>query len=372
MSQHVLHIVSFDVPFPADYGGAIDVFYRIKALSDAGVEIHLHAYHYGRTPAKELKQLCKSVTYYHRNNTLAKQLSILPFVVASRNNEQLLKNLLKDDHPILFEGLHTCYFINHPSLKKREKIIRMHNVEHDYYSYLGQHEPKLWKRTFYKLEAGKLRRYEKTISHANKLVTISEGDYYYYKKIHPNAYYIPGSHPYNTVSSKPGKGDFILYHGNLSVPENIESVHFILDEIAQHTHHKIIITGKNPVKSLTEKAKLIPNVNMIENPDNATMNQLIQDAHIHLLPSAQNTGLKLKLLYSLFSGRFVIANQTTVDNSGLENLCIINNSGEKMLESINQFMKTEFTEQIVDERKIGLKPYLPSTFQQQWKQIIFG
>lgn len=371
MSKKVLHIISFDVPYPADYGGVIDVFYRIKALSNAGVEIHLHTYQYGRPPTKELNELCKSVTYYRRNNNLVKQLSILPFVVASRNNEQLLHNLLKDEHPILFEGLHTCYFINHPAIAKRVKILRMHNVEHDYYNYLGQHEPKLWKRAFYKLEAGKLRRYEKKIANADKLVTISNGDYYHYKKIHLNTYYIPGSHPFDEVSSKAGMGEFILYHGNLSVPENIEAVHYIMDEIAEHTSHKVIITGKNPVKSITDKAKLLDNIQLIENPDNQTMHHLIQDAHIHLLPSVQNTGLKLKLLYSLFSGRFVVANQTTVDNSGLDNLCIIKNKASEMVESINQLMSTPFTEDIIKERKSRLKPFLPSTYQQDWIKVIF-
>ena len=32
MEKH-LHIVAFNVPLPANYGGVIDVFYRLKALS---------------------------------------------------------------------------------------------------------------------------------------------------------------------------------------------------------------------------------------------------------------------------------------------------------------------------------------------------
>ena len=43
-----LHIVSFDVPWPANYGGVIDVFYKVKALSAKGIRIHLHAFEYGR------------------------------------------------------------------------------------------------------------------------------------------------------------------------------------------------------------------------------------------------------------------------------------------------------------------------------------
>ena len=35
MTENHLHIISFDVPYPANYGGVIDVFYRVKALTEA-------------------------------------------------------------------------------------------------------------------------------------------------------------------------------------------------------------------------------------------------------------------------------------------------------------------------------------------------
>mgnify|MGYP001008265998 FL=1 len=56
-----LHIVSFDVPYPADYGGVIDVYYKIKALADRGVSIILHCYQYGRPEQQELEKLCEKV-----------------------------------------------------------------------------------------------------------------------------------------------------------------------------------------------------------------------------------------------------------------------------------------------------------------------
>jgi len=42
-----LHIVSFDVPYPANYGGVIDVFYKLKALHSLGIEIYFHVFEYG-------------------------------------------------------------------------------------------------------------------------------------------------------------------------------------------------------------------------------------------------------------------------------------------------------------------------------------
>ena len=48
LAEKHLHIVCLDVPYPVDYGGVFDLFYKIKALSEAGVKIHLHCFEYGR------------------------------------------------------------------------------------------------------------------------------------------------------------------------------------------------------------------------------------------------------------------------------------------------------------------------------------
>ena len=48
MSEQHLHIVSFDVPWPANYGGVIDVFHRARTLTEMGVKVHLHCFEYGR------------------------------------------------------------------------------------------------------------------------------------------------------------------------------------------------------------------------------------------------------------------------------------------------------------------------------------
>ena len=66
MRKKQLHIVSFDVPFPANYGGVIDVFYKIKSLHQEGVGVILHCFHYGRKKSEELESLCEKVYYYQR------------------------------------------------------------------------------------------------------------------------------------------------------------------------------------------------------------------------------------------------------------------------------------------------------------------
>jgi len=85
-----IHIISLDVPFPADYGGAIDIYYRINALHELGYKIILHCWEYGRGEQEKLKENTHEVHYYKRKKSLRYALSKLPFIVVSRQSEKLL------------------------------------------------------------------------------------------------------------------------------------------------------------------------------------------------------------------------------------------------------------------------------------------
>lgn len=148
MPDNHLHIVAFSIPFPANYGGVIDVFYKLKALHKAGIKIHLHCYQYDRPEAPELNAYCESVNYYPRKTGFKSQLSLKPYIVESRQSESLLKNLLSDNFPILFEGLHSCFYLNHKSLQGRTLIYRESNIEHNYYFNLFKSEKNIGRKAF--------------------------------------------------------------------------------------------------------------------------------------------------------------------------------------------------------------------------------
>ncbi|HFS67963.1 MAG TPA: mannosyltransferase, partial [Flavobacteriia bacterium] len=81
-------------------------------MYDIGLNIHLHSYEYGKGKQIELEKYCKSITYYKRSKSPINLLSSKPFIVKSRSDAKLVKNLIKDDYPILFEGLHTTFPLN--------------------------------------------------------------------------------------------------------------------------------------------------------------------------------------------------------------------------------------------------------------------
>ena len=119
-----LHIISFDIPYPPDYGGVIDIFYKLKALHEEGVKVILHCYEYGRRPSMELNHYAEEVYYYPRKSAKSLLFNTYPFIVLTRNAPELRLNLLKDDYPILMEGLHSTFFLNDPAFIKRNMVVR--------------------------------------------------------------------------------------------------------------------------------------------------------------------------------------------------------------------------------------------------------
>ncbi|MCC6252118.1 MAG: glycosyltransferase [Bacteroidia bacterium] len=337
-----LHIISFDVPFPPDYGGVIDVFYKLKALHSKGCKIILHCYDYGRGQQNELDKYCQKVYYYKRNMNVVHLLGKLPFIVQSRNSKNLLNNLLQDNYPILFEGLHSCYFLAHEKLRERYKIVRTHNIEHDYYSNLYKSENNILKRLYLKLESQKLKQFESVLKHANYIAAISENDTYHFRRQHQSVFTLSAFHSYNQVNIKSGKGTYALYHGNLAVAENNLAALYLVNEVFSKTNFRFIIAGNKPSAQLSEVVAKHSHIELRSNISTQEINVLIENAHINILPTFQATGIKLKLLSALYSGRYCLVNTPMVANTGLEELCIIKDSAKDMVNEIESLKHIEF------------------------------
>ncbi|HNW76077.1 MAG TPA: glycosyltransferase family 1 protein [Bacteroidales bacterium] len=354
MSNH-LHIVAFDNPYPPRYGGVIDIWYKISVLHDAGMMIHLHYFSYGKKKEEEdiLRQYCATVQAYPRKTGWRSQLSIIPYIVYSRKSEALIQDLCRDDYPILFEGLHTCYYLDDPRLKGRRLLYRESNIEHDYYRHLAKAERNPLKKVFFLCESRKLRHYEQVLENSSVMLTVSQADTEYLQRRFPSkkVIRIPSFHKDDEVISVPGKGDFVLYQGNLSVAENTAAVSFLIRKVWNESMPPLVIAGKNPSKSLVRLAKTCHRIRLIANPDDATMTGLLRDAHINLMVTFQPTGLKLKLLNALFNGRFCLVNEAMLAGTGLTSLCSVAATPEQFREEIRRLFTCTFTEEETGKRR---------------------
>lgn len=343
-----LHIVSFDVPYPPDYGGVIDVLNKIRNLKKAGVAITLHCFEYGRGRQLELEKYCDKVFYYPRKKMPSFR---LPFIIVSRRNKKLKERLLLAGGPILLEGVHCTYYLYTGDLKNENIWVRLHNVEYNYYYQLYKSARRIFYKTYYYFESKLLRNYEKKLAKGNQFIALSIKDRIAYQAMGAAAtQYIPLFGNPDKINCKPGKGKYCLYHGNLSVSENEEVAVFLIEQVFSALDVPLIISGKDPSERL-RKITVRHKVELIENPDETQLYTLMSDAHIHVLPSFNQTGMKVKILHALSNGKFVLTNDSAVQHEEWASLCMIANDADAMVRSIQQLMTLTFTQENIAERE---------------------
>lgn len=355
MSRH-LHIVCLDVPWPADYGGAIDMMNRIISLKKAGIGIHLHYFSYNeRGMPNELNQFCETINVYERKTGTKGLSAKTPYIVSSRINQELISNLTKDEYPILLEGLHCTGILSHMDLSKRKIVVRMHNDEAVYYCELARTEPSIFKKLFFINESRLLKKYTTHLPDNCKYACISVDDAEQLKKQYhlSNVEFLPAFPSWQKVTSEEGIGNLCLYHGNLSVPENEKAALWLLQNVFFKIKKPFVIAGKKPSKRLQKMAHLCQHTCLIENPSETEMNDLIRKAHINVLPCFNKnvTGVRLKLLHALYHGRHCIVNEAMVKGSGLEAACHTGSNAEAFASIIMQLYHQPFTDNEISLRK---------------------
>jgi hypothetical protein len=357
-----LHIVCLDVPWPPDYGGAIDMLNRIRELQKAGILIHLHYFSYNeRGMPNELNQFCESIHVYERKTGHRGFSSTLPYIISSRLNDQLVVRLQKDSFPILIEGLHCTGILSHLDLTRRKVVVRMHNEESTYYRELSRSATSLWRKLFFLNESRLLQNYTRQLPHACVYACISPEDVPALREEFklPDVRLLPAFPSWQKVTSEEGAGTLCLYHGNLSVPENEKAAIWLLRDVFMKVRKPFVIAGKKPTRRLQKLAHLCQHTCLVADPTETEMNDLIRKAHINVLPSfnTQPTGIRLKLLHALYQGRHCIVNEAMVKGTGLEAACHTGTTSNAFASIIMQLYHQPFTTE-----EIRLRERLLSTF----------
>lgn len=345
MKSKYLHIISLDIPIPADYGGVIDIYFRAKAIKELGVKLILHCFEYGRTTHQDFSEIADEVYFYKRRKTFLDSLKSKPFIVSTRKSEALITRLLKDNHPILMEGHHCAGLLNDSRLKKRKRFVRVHNIEWMYYKALSESNTSYWRKIFFKNESKKLKKFDSTLAHANGLFCLSTTELKYYQTINTASYLWPVGCSLKKKFDLPTE-NYALFHGNLSVVENEKSLRWIVDVwIKNELTTPLVVAGKNPKSDLKYFLEKHNFIKLIENPNNETMTQLISAAKVNLLITFQSTGVKLKLLNALVQGKRCIVNPLMVEGTDLGRFCEVIGNEEGLAAALQTEGNTTFKDQ---------------------------
>ena len=326
------------------------MFHKLRSLSELGVEIHLHAFTYGRKEHPELEKDCRKVYYYERNGQWQAGLRLSPFIVESRKSDTLLQRLTEWPAPVLFEGLHSTWPLSKGLPANVKTLVRAHNVEDRYYSGLFKSESHPVKKLYYLLESFKLRRYERVLQRADHILCISRAEQTYFKKRFGNkAVYLPPFHGNATIRQLKVKGSFALFHGNLSVADNRKAANYLI-EVFEDLEYPLVIAGRDPEGSIRRAAGRIRNIRFVTIEEESQLEDLFRRAHIHILMSFQSTGIKLKLINALFQGRFCLVNSEMTKGSNLSALCVQANDADQIRRKVRELMETDFSEEEIEKR----------------------
>jgi hypothetical protein len=322
------HVISFDQPWPPHYGGVIDVYFRLQAFVKAGAQIHLHYFHSGNIlPVPEELKLA-SLHTYPRQKGLAKAVSSVPYMVATRQSSAQLQRLLQDQLPVWYEGLHCTgtLLVLRKLQPHRQLWVRVHNHEPSYYAELAKAERNPVKKIFFMREQSKLKRYEaQTLPYADGLACIATNEVELYRKLNPNTQwlpaFIPGIERVNNDSDQQtspfsNQKKWLLFHANFKVRLNLKAAQWLVQELLPHltADYGILLAGQSLPKSWPTNAQL----RCVPNP--ASMDTIIDHAFAVLLPIEQQAGVPLKLLSSLARHKMMISSPAALAGSGLAGL----------------------------------------------------
>lgn len=344
----------------------MDVYYRLAALHRAGVHITLHCFTYGRPEAPELEECCDRVYYYRRNMSPWLHLRREPFIVSSRDCDELLQRLQQDNDPILIEGLHGCGLLRRLRQQepagqgsRRTVLVRAHNVEQDYYRLLAHSERHLLRKAYLAVEARKLRRYEPTLKLADAVLAITDADTDRFRRMGcSNVITVPPFLPPHkpTFNSQLSffNSPFVLFHADLSIPDNEWAARWLQRNVMRHTDYPFVVAGRSPRASLKRFLARHNKTTLVESPSREEMEALVAGAQCTVMITRQPTGFKLKLANSLLLGRHCLVNSAMVAGTNLAGCCCVADTADAMRMELDRLMQTPFDGVLRQQRETEL------------------
>lgn len=354
MSKRQIQIVAFSNPYPPNYGGAIDMYYKIKALHKLGIDIILHFFYKDRVDISGLEDYCSIIYKYKQQIGLSSHFSLKPFSSLSRRNKTLFDRLTKSNAPILIESLRCCEVLNFENLPQKT-AVRTHNIEHLYSKGLSQSSKDVVHKIAHSVEAYKQKHYEKILNKADFLFNISNFEHRYFEENYDaTSIFLPVFTGFEAIKSVNGFGKYALYHGDLASADNVKSALFLI-KVFKDLSFELVIASNTKNKVVLDTISEYKNIRFEELNSTEHLHSLIKNAHINTLYSFQKSGTKLKVFNALFNGRHCIINTNIVDDEAIVASCYLAKSKKDYKEKVENLINTEF--ELDQKRKEALTKY---------------
>lgn len=352
-----LHIVCFDNPYPPNYGGIIDVYFKIKALHQLGYQVYLHCY-VKEVPQEfdALKAITHEVYFYQIALNPLYFFNSIPFSVRCRADKQLIYNIQKVNAPIFFEGLKTVYALHTGALKTSKAFLRLQNIEEHYFEGIANQEKSWIKKILYNIESIKYTSFKSVFKKCHTVFTLSTFENDIVKSWGVPTMFVPVFHGNELVVPLKGFGSYALYHGDLNTSDNRKAVLFLIEVFKQLPQYKLVIAAGKKESFVTRQIGNQNNISFVRLEDFNHLKTLFREAHICISWSFQKAGTKLKLINSIFNSRHCLINDNVIDDTIVEDLCVKVHETEELLKTIPELFSKPYDD--YERRRNVLEEYM--------------
>jgi polysaccharide biosynthesis protein PslH len=341
-------LVCQEVPYPAIHGSRIDMWRRIKAFADRGVELQIIFWWFGTEPTveeiAEIHKYARKVHSIQLEQTLisrlrrATDLFFYPLGTSSRRIKgQKLASLTDevsdfDPDVIFLDGIHGGAIATSLSQKLKIPIVfRSHNIEHLYVRDLLSSAIGLKSKIKRYLSVFHVEKYEKKLlSNSAIFYDISADDLKFWESLnYTNGRLLPPIIEFSEHLPAPDlernleqlESYDIVFLGNLNAENNVEAVIWFLSEVLPLIHQQLpnttaLIAGFNPVSRIPLLCEKIPGVSLLINPPSAS--DIYRSGRVLINPILTGSGVKIKSVDMLTFGKPIIS--TTEGVSGLPDI----------------------------------------------------
>lgn len=324
-------LVAFEIPYPPDHGGRLDVWRRMAAMARMGVDIQLIGWRKNPLGTAEEAILRRHARVVHvlpfRGGLLgaavrALALTRVPLEVTSRisfgRSWQQLKESVKEFRPhlVIADQLHSGAIALPLNAELGLPLVyRSHNIEHRYWTRMRK-SAQGFDKFLRSLSLLHLRSYELTmLRRCDAFFDISATDLAIWRdlgfshgSVLPPLIEFPEPISNGSGASEPDHD--VVFLGNLHSANNVAGVLWFLRKVMPILRDavpdvRVLIAGSRPVEALVKACAGTRNVRLLANPDQAAA--VYRSGRVLINPVATGSGVALKSLDMLVAARPIVS-----------------------------------------------------------------
>jgi hypothetical protein len=373
-TERTILIVSPYFPYPATFGGCVDILGRIRLLKKYQYKITLVAT-VKKNPSKVeveyIEQYIDDLILLKRKISVISILSFYPFQVSSRYSLSNYKFAKTYDYLIL-ESEYVANILKNKTLFVYRKILRLHNIEPKYFFDLFKSSFPRIMSFYYLIDCFKFRLYSnriyKKVDHI-ACISKNESDYINSKiSYRKNASFSPTVIDFSELKKRNFTTKYVIYVGALFVPNNIDGLSWYIKNVHQYLikiipEYKFILIGStknnNNKKKILQMCKDDEKIDIYFNVKD--LESYYRKSSVFINPTLKGAGVKIKSINAIIEGFPLVSTNKGIEGSGLKDglhVLVSDIPSDFMKHIINLFNNQLFAKNIVhDAQDFLIKNY---------------